>query len=73
MTLRGWRGDSIKVLQHNGERFILDGHHRVAAARRVGLDVPYQSVTTDKLADFGYGSIEAVLRSATEAGPIRLR
>ena len=38
--------DTIKYVVHQGEKYIVDGHHRVAAARRLGLtDVPAEEVT----------------------------
>ena len=45
MKANGYQGAPIKVLESNGERFILDGHHRVQAARRAGIDVPFESVS----------------------------
>jgi hypothetical protein len=73
MRANGWQGDPIKVLDHNGTKYILDGHHRVEAARRVGIEVPYQTVAPENLSQFGYKSVEQVIQATSEAGPVRLR
>ncbi|WP_196081300.1 ParB N-terminal domain-containing protein [Escherichia fergusonii] len=37
--------DPIKVVEYNGQKYIVDGHHRYYAARRLGIDeVPIQHV-----------------------------
>jgi len=73
MRASGWQGDPIKVLDHNGTKYILDGHHRVEAARRVGIEIPYQTVAPENLGQFGYKSVEQVIQATSEAGPVRLR
>ncbi|MFG0253172.1 MAG: RHS repeat-associated core domain-containing protein, partial [Phycisphaerales bacterium JB038] len=38
--------ESIKFVEHNGGRFVVDGHHRLAAARRLGIsEVPVERVS----------------------------
>jgi hypothetical protein len=73
MKANGYQGAPIKVLEANGERFILDGHHRVQAARRAGIDVPFESISPSNLSNFGYNSVDDVIRASTEAGPVKLR
>ena len=73
MKANGYQGAPIKVLESNGERFILDGHHRVQAARRAGIDIPFESVSPSNLSNFGYNSVDDVIRASTEAGPVKLR
>jgi ParB-like chromosome segregation protein Spo0J len=29
--------ESIKVVEHNGSKYVVDGHHRLAAARQLGI------------------------------------
>ena len=72
MRCNGWNGDPIKVLEHCGERFILDGHHRVEAARRLGIEVPFESVPPTNLCQYGYESVDQVVTSSCEAGPVKL-
>ena len=38
--------EPIKYVEHNGERYIVDGHHRLRAARNLNLDkIPIQRVS----------------------------
>jgi ParB-like chromosome segregation protein Spo0J len=73
MRTGGWQGDPIKVVEHNGKRYIIDGHHRVEAARRAGIDVQYKIASPSEMAKYRYNSIDDVIRAAAEAGPNRLR
>ncbi|MGU9939384.1 DUF6443 domain-containing protein [Empedobacter brevis] len=37
--------ESIKYVEHNGKKFVVDGHHRLRAAKELGMDnVPVQQV-----------------------------
>ena len=48
--------EPIKYVEHNGKRYIVDGHHRVSAAKEAGLKkVPIEKV---KLPYKGYKSID---------------
>ncbi len=38
---KGWTGDPVAVFESKGYRYILDGHHRVAAARAAQIPVQY--------------------------------
>jgi hypothetical protein len=67
MKANGWRGDPIAVFEHGGEKYILDGHHRVAAARLAGIDVPYLNIPEANLPSFGFRNLDAVLTAASEA------
>jgi ParB-like chromosome segregation protein Spo0J len=73
MRTGGWQGGPIKVVEHNGKRYVIDGHHRVEAARRAGIDVQYEIASPSEMAMRGYKSIDDVIRAASEAGPNRLR
>ncbi|MFE2284229.1 polymorphic toxin-type HINT domain-containing protein [Streptomyces sp. NPDC059443] len=68
----GWQGGPIKVAQHNDELYILDGHHRVAAAKRAGIDVPYQVVPEEELIARYSGGIDDVITAWAEVGPDKL-
>jgi len=51
--------EPIKVVEHNGQQFVVDGHHRLRAAKELGLkDVPIQKV---ELPFKGYKSIEDLI------------
>jgi hypothetical protein len=73
MRTSGWKGSPIAVLEHNGQKYILDGHHRTLAARQSETVVAYRAVSPRELPHFGYHSIDEVLQAAAEAGPVRLR
>jgi hypothetical protein len=73
MRTGGWQGEPIKVVENNGKRYIIDGHHRVEAARRAGIDVQYKIASPAEMAERGFDSIDEVIRAAAEAGPNRLR
>jgi ParB-like chromosome segregation protein Spo0J len=42
MKETGWQGEPISVAKIGDDLYVLDGHHRVAAAKRAGIDVPYR-------------------------------
>lgn len=68
MRLGGWNGPAVKVFEHNGVKYVLDGHHRLAAARQVGLtEVPNESVPAYALGQYGYRSVDELLAAASEA------
>ncbi|MBK6693907.1 MAG: ParB N-terminal domain-containing protein [Myxococcales bacterium] len=68
MNASGWNGPPIKVFEHNGTKYVLDGHHRLAAARQARLpEVPYESIPVSELGSFGYASADDVLMAASEA------
>jgi hypothetical protein len=72
MRTGGWQGAPIKVFEHKGVKYVIDGHHRVAAARQAGIDVVYESVGMDTLRSYGYGSADELIWSALEVGPNKL-
>jgi RHS repeat-associated protein len=74
MRTNGWQGAPIDVVELNGERIVVDGHHRLAAARRVGIDVQYQVVDPSTVIGPGkYTSIDDILQSTYSVGRDRLR
>jgi hypothetical protein len=68
MKINGWQGAPISVFENNGTKYILDGHHRVAAARIAGIEVQYNLIQASKLSSFGYKSLDDVIWAAAEAG-----
>lgn len=53
--------EPIKFVEHNGKRFVVDGHHRLRAAKELGIqNVPVQQV---KLPYAGYKSVDDLIYS----------
>ena len=73
MSSKGWQGAPIVVLEHGGAKYILDGHHRVQAAMRAGIDIPYRAAQPNEVPSFGYKSVDDVVAAASWAGPVKLR
>ena len=44
MRQDGYVGNGIDVVEHNDQRYIVDGHHRAAAARRTGTTLMLMSL-----------------------------
>jgi uncharacterized protein (DUF1015 family) len=67
-VMRSPCSSTSSTFEHNGSKYILDGHHRVAAARAAGIEVPYNSIPASRLPEFNYKSVDDVIWSAVEAG-----
>nr|WP_223857525.1 ParB/RepB/Spo0J family partition protein [Sphingobacterium micropteri] len=53
--------EPIKFVEHNGKRFVVDGHHRLRAAKELGIEnVPAQQV---KLPYAGYKTVSDLIYS----------
>ena len=51
--------ETIKYVEYNGQKYVVDGHHRLIAAKRLGLgEVPIEQV---ELPYTGYKTIEDLL------------
>lgn len=78
MQESGWNGPPIIAFEYNGFRYVLDGHHRVAAAKRAvragaNIQVPYELVLEADLRIFGFRDADHVVQVSCEAVPDRLR
>jgi hypothetical protein len=74
MRTNGWQGDPIKVVEINGQRIVVDGHHRLAAAQRAGINVPFKIVDPSSVIGPGqWSSVDDILRDAASVGPDRIR
>ena len=73
MRQNGYVGDGIDVVEVNSQRYIVDGHHRAAAARRTGTSVKVNVVDDIASHPSGYNSVDDVVRSADSVGRDRLR
>jgi len=49
-----WEQSPISVVRHEGTTYVLDGHHRLAAAKWVGLDRVGVNDVTDELTSVGF-------------------
>ena len=51
--------EPIKYVEYNGKKYVVDGHHRLSVAKRLGLkEVPIEKV---ELPYLGYKSVEDLL------------
>ncbi|MFJ5987290.1 polymorphic toxin-type HINT domain-containing protein [Lentzea sp. NPDC092896] len=66
MSNDGWQGAPIEVFEHGNSRYVINGHHRVAAAKKAGIDVPYRSLSLDEVQAYKYKSAEEVVWAALE-------
>ena len=73
MRQDGYVGNGIDVVEHNGQRYIVDGHHRAAAARRTGTNVNVNVVDDIANHPSEYNSVNDVVRAADSVGLDRLR
>lgn len=58
MTRNGWVDEPIEVYEHLGRRYAINGHHRLAAAKKAGIDVQYRSLTLDEVKAYKYKSAD---------------
>ena len=74
MRASGWQGDPINVVELQGRKIVVDGHHRLEAARRAGIDVKYQVVDPSSVIRPGqWTSVDDILQDSYSVGPNRLR
>ncbi|MGC4810922.1 DUF6531 domain-containing protein [Micromonospora sp. DT228] len=62
-----WEQSPISVVRHDGSTYVVDGHHRLAAAKYANVDeVRVRDVTDDLVREgfLGYRDMDDVLRSA---------
>ena len=72
MRESGYRGPPIDVVESNGKYYIIDGHHRAAAARRTGTPVDIRVVDDITNHPSGFRSIEEVVTDAQLEGRDRI-
>lgn len=68
MTRDGWVGEPIEVFEHLNRCYVINGHHRVAAAKKAGIDVQYRSLTLDEIKAYKYKSADEVVWAPIEVG-----
>ncbi|XVV15800.1 polymorphic toxin-type HINT domain-containing protein [Actinoplanes sp. CA-131856] len=72
MKENGWVGAPIDVFEQNGNLYILNGHHRTAAAKRAGINVKYRLVPESELGEHNYRDAHEVVSAAVEVGADRI-
>ncbi|WP_079056293.1 polymorphic toxin-type HINT domain-containing protein [Streptomyces caeruleatus] len=72
MRENGWQGDPIWVANVGGDLYILNGHHRVAAAKRAGINVPYRILPDEEIRARYPGGADDITTAWAEVGPDRL-
>jgi ParB-like chromosome segregation protein Spo0J len=73
MKARGWQGDPILVVKRaDGSLVVADGHHRLAAAKLVGLkEIPYKVVEDiSELSHTSWKSLAEVLSAIPESNKL---
>jgi RHS repeat-associated protein len=73
MRQDGYVGDGIDVVVHDGKSYIVDGHHRAAAARRTGTNVNVNVVDDIANHPSSFDSVADVVKSAENVGLDNLR
>ena len=74
MKANGWQGPPIKVVEANEKLYVVDGHHRLAAATQAGVKAPYQVVDPSTVIGPGrWSSLDDIVRDAGSVGPNRIR
>ena len=64
---------AVSVISHEGKLILVDGHHRVAAARLARIDVPYEIVDeTWLVANTGWSSIAEVVADSMKFNAFHL-
>ncbi|MEV0701015.1 polymorphic toxin-type HINT domain-containing protein [Saccharopolyspora sp. NPDC050389] len=72
MKESGWQGDPISVAKIGDDLYVLDGHHRVAAAKRAGIDVSYRILSDAEIRARYPGGADDITTAWAEVGPDRL-
>jgi hypothetical protein len=73
MRSRGWAGPPIETVEINSRKYIINGHHRVFAAREVHIAVRYRIIGIQELRSYQYASLDEVIIANVEAGFNRIR
>jgi ParB-like chromosome segregation protein Spo0J len=64
MEENGWDGPPIDVIEGGAGLYVLDGHHRIAAARKAGIKVRVRKVSIKDLPAYGYRNLADVVLAA---------
>ena len=61
----------VEVFTQNGKTYIINGHHRVAAAQRLGINVPIKQLTWKQVQAYGYRNtyhLQMLAQKAAQGG-----
>ncbi len=73
MKARGWAGPPIEAVEIDSVKYIINGHHRVFAAKKVNVAVQYRIISFEELMSYQYASFEEVIIASAQAGFNRIR
>lgn len=74
MKAKGYSGPAIDVVMSDGKMLVVDGHHRLAAAKMAGLsEVPINVIDDIASHPSSWRTIEEVAQDAATVGPNTLR
>jgi ParB-like chromosome segregation protein Spo0J len=72
--VNGWQGPPVQVVEVNGKRYVVDGHHRLAAAKQAGIKVNYEVGDPSTVIGQGqWSSVDDIVRDANSVGPDKIR
>ncbi len=67
-------GDPLIAIKHQGKYYVVDGHHRLKAAKIAGVDAKVRFVEPSTIfSEGGFRDIQDILNSAATAGPDNIR
>jgi len=73
MKQKGWIGDPVDVVSHEGNYYLIDGHHRLAAAKRLNIPVPIRIVEDLSSHKCSWNTVEELVQDSLHAGADKLR
>jgi hypothetical protein len=73
MSKKGWNGPPIQVAEINEQLYILDGHHRFAAAQIADIPIQYEIVPLSNITNFGYKTLNEIIWAACETGVDKIK
>lgn len=72
MMKAGEKIPPIEVFESGGRKYVLNGHHRLEAATRLGKDIEYIKVDIDRVKSYGYKDAEDLMQHSSSAPRNRL-
>jgi len=69
----GQKNEPIDVINHKGDNYIIDGHHRVAASKKNGTDIEINFLNENQLPSRGFEDLNDVVNHHNNVGLDRLQ
>lgn len=63
----------IEVASINNKLYVIDGHHRLEAALRMGSEIKYKILTKEQWQSYGYQTEDDIIQAASEAGAQKVK